>query len=555
MTTKTQTERVLVPKLAFSYRRFSSKNQTDNTSLQRQLEMAQAVCSEKGWSLIDLPPDASVSAYKITDLDGNKAANFHKGNLGAFLEKVRRGQIPKQSVLILERLDRFSRQYWDVVYPVWLELLQSGVEIYNCVAHTHYTLQSIRDNPMVAGMALMEMANANDYSKSLGQRITKGFSIKLADCQKGIKLSIGSWLPHWLDYVGNPKGGGEFIPNKHATTIQRIVSEYLSGKGIYTIARGLIADNVPTLKRGKWAQGHIAHILHSEALTGTLIIKGVKLERYLPAIITETQHDKLRAKLRENKNRKGGNGGSDTIANLFRNRAKCFHCKGTLSGDSGYYLCRARQLGSCSSKHSVRLKDIEMDFFLHYLQQSPKELLLTQNTPEHTEKVASIQTSIGHLDNEIAKIMELTASLPITELRTKLTTLENKRQTAKSELDKLNNSIITSQNVPKAFLDIKALFKSLTTHPVIKLTKGSSGHLEGPDIDQVWAEHWETVDRATQGLTLAETIITDTLKDNDTRKRLLGLLPSIVKGLVIDTTNKQYAVVNHNGQQSDWRKV
>jgi resolvase-like protein len=77
------------PTLAYSYRRFSSKNQTDNTSLQRQLEMAQEVCRERGWKLIDLPPDEGVSAYQVAD-DGEMAANFHKGNLGIFLNKVRK---------------------------------------------------------------------------------------------------------------------------------------------------------------------------------------------------------------------------------------------------------------------------------------------------------------------------------------------------------------------------------------------------------------------------------------------------------------------------------
>ena len=72
-------------KLAYSYRRFSSKNQTGNTSLERQLELAQDVCNDKGWKLVDLPPDEGVSAFKGGD--GQQAANFHKGNLGAFLKR------------------------------------------------------------------------------------------------------------------------------------------------------------------------------------------------------------------------------------------------------------------------------------------------------------------------------------------------------------------------------------------------------------------------------------------------------------------------------------
>ena len=80
---------------------------------------------------------------------------------------------------------------------------------------------------MLAGMALMEMANANDFSRNLGNRITKGLAIKVAQCQKGIKLPMGTWLPRWVDFSGHPKNGGQYVLNKHATTIQRIVNEYL----------------------------------------------------------------------------------------------------------------------------------------------------------------------------------------------------------------------------------------------------------------------------------------------------------------------------------------
>ncbi len=67
-------------KVAYSYRRFSSRQQGTGSSLSRQLEMAQEVCTANGWHLVDLPPDRGVSAFKITDLDGQTAANFHKGN-------------------------------------------------------------------------------------------------------------------------------------------------------------------------------------------------------------------------------------------------------------------------------------------------------------------------------------------------------------------------------------------------------------------------------------------------------------------------------------------
>ncbi len=94
--------------------------------------MAQAVCSDKGWTLIDLPPDEGISGYK--------GINRIKGTLGTFLRKVKAGQVQRGSVIIIEKMDRFSRNEIDLVIPDFLSLLQSGIEIYSCADRTHYTL-------------------------------------------------------------------------------------------------------------------------------------------------------------------------------------------------------------------------------------------------------------------------------------------------------------------------------------------------------------------------------------------------------------------------------
>jgi predicted component of type VI protein secretion system len=63
------------------------------------------------------------------------------------------------------------------------------------------------------------------------------------------------------------------------------------------------------------------------------------------------------------------------------------------------------------------------------------------------------------------------------------------------------------------------------------------------------------MEKAADELEKAEQVISATLKDNSVRKRLLQLLPSIVSHLVINLEKNAYAVVFHNGKQSEWRKV
>ena len=42
------------------------------------------------------------------------------------------------------------------------------------------------------------------------------------------------------------------------------------------------------------------------------------------------------------------------------------------------------------------------------------------------------------------------------------------------------------------------------------------------------------------------------LSDNETRKKLLNLLPSLVDHLEIDTEQKRYRIVNHADETSPW---
>jgi hypothetical protein len=64
-----------------------------------------------------------------------------------------------------------------------------------------------------------------------------------------------------------------------------------------------------------------------------------------------------------------------------------------------------------------------------------------------------------------------------------------------------------------------------------------------------------TQDEATKDFLKVANDFEKVLQNNETRKKLLGLLPSIVKNIVIDTTKGAYKVVSINGVESEWRSV
>src|SRR5262245_14110868 len=97
-------------KRAYSYVRFSKKDQAGGDSLRRQTEATQAYCDRKGLKLDDrfCLRDLGVSAFNGT--------NAVKGALAGFLEGVRTGRVPKGSALIVENLDRLSRAHFEEAF-------------------------------------------------------------------------------------------------------------------------------------------------------------------------------------------------------------------------------------------------------------------------------------------------------------------------------------------------------------------------------------------------------------------------------------------------------
>src|SRR4051812_44923696 len=88
---------------AFSYIRFSSVRQADGGTVKRQTAMRDAYVTRKKLTLDDTLTlnDLGVSAFR--------SHNVKEGALAGFLEACRTGRVPRGSFLIVESLDRLSR--------------------------------------------------------------------------------------------------------------------------------------------------------------------------------------------------------------------------------------------------------------------------------------------------------------------------------------------------------------------------------------------------------------------------------------------------------------
>src|SRR5580693_3466918 len=99
-----QTPRPPLKPQAYSYLRMSTELQLKGDSRRRQLEASRAYAEANGLELAEGAEleDIGVSAYT--------GANRRDGALGRFLEAVRAGAAKPGSCLIVESLDRLSRE-------------------------------------------------------------------------------------------------------------------------------------------------------------------------------------------------------------------------------------------------------------------------------------------------------------------------------------------------------------------------------------------------------------------------------------------------------------
>lgn len=476
---------------AYSYRRFSSGRQASGTSLERQLELATDVCQERGWTLVDLPPDKGISAYK--------GANLHIGALGKFIEKVKKGQIEVGSILIVEKMDRFSRDYVDLVLPKFLELLQSGVAFYSCFEEELYTLEDIRNRPSTLQNALSAMASANNYSRTLSKRISKAIDLKLQKAKAGKKVNITGMIPRWVKFVGDKGEEGKFIETKHAETVRRIVKDYLQGHSMLAISRRLIADNIPMPDSGKkWRQGSIHAILKSPCLSGNVKLKDVELKDYIPAMITEDEFNRLQAKLFQSKERRGGTLRGDKILNVFRGIIFCKHCGGHINIalspgkkvdgkriKTTYLKCQNARYGKCDCMDMMRYDEFEQQFFGWHF---------------------------GVLSDIIGK----------------------EEQGKQEEIDKLNGQKV---QIEKRIQSILGLV-DLGLPQVREELQGCKVQLESIDKQIKLISIKETARKTVIDISTKKLV--EDLTNQDNRRQLLNVLPNIVDRIDVDLKTKQY---------------
>lgn len=127
-------------KKAYSYIRMSTETQLKGDSLRRQLEASENYAKNNNLELVD-----SIDGLSLKDIgvSAYKGKNAQKGVLSVFLDALESDKIPENSVLLIESLDRLSRDKLSEALPQFMSIINKGVEIVTLADNQRYTKEII----------------------------------------------------------------------------------------------------------------------------------------------------------------------------------------------------------------------------------------------------------------------------------------------------------------------------------------------------------------------------------------------------------------------------
>ncbi|MDX8517193.1 recombinase family protein [Mesorhizobium dulcispinae] len=320
-----------VETVAISYLRWSSAIQGEGDSLRRQTSKTNEwLAAHPNVRLAHELVDAGVSAFK--------GKNVKDGALGAFLAAIQEGRIPKGTYLLVESLDRISRLTPAEALAIFLQIINSGVNIVTLMDGQEYRAGQLDISTLIISITKMAMAHEEVVKRS--ERIREswvGRTKKAREKGKHVPGNPPSWL--YEDANGNLQEDDAKV-----VIVQRIFDLCISGVGLNAIAQTLNEAGVPPLSLHKrksiknrsnfWTVTSVACILRYKAVFGEYHPKHGEPWIAFPVIVPKEDFYRAEAARTKRHNTARGRNGKH-YHNLFKGIAKCSVCGESMTIKNG----------------------------------------------------------------------------------------------------------------------------------------------------------------------------------------------------------------------------
>ena len=430
---------------AWAYVRWSSRRQEKGDSLERQtraLEHFQQQFPEV--EIVETFKDAGVSAFH--------GLNSSAGQLRHILDHIDNGTITAGDFLLVESIDRLSRQRSPDTVQLLTGIIKKGVNIFTTIDRQLYSYRDEKDDLSRAIMFTVIAQRAYDESKTKSERAKSAHAKKAMEAEKGAVYS--SFIPFGLRVID----GRYEVVTEEAKELKRLF-ELLKNVGL----KQTVIQMNKTKTINNWTVAKIEQLLKKEHVIGKLLIEkvdyssGVRrkvksqiISNHYPKTVDEALFFACKEAMTARATLKRGRVKGE-FNNLFQHVLKCEVCgenlyfgqvpnrNKTKNKHVRYYYCKQKLVHNCSSNHIAW--EIFFYEFLDFL--------------SHLKNVFDYEHSseVKEWEDRAELFKELSFTSRNKQVKKALTKLENQYLKAQDELKDLNQSIAEITKIPRALID------------------------------------------------------------------------------------------------------
>jgi DNA invertase Pin-like site-specific DNA recombinase len=393
--------------VAYSYVRFSTSEQLKGDSLRRQTDAAAEWCDR---NKVRLDTTLSLRDLGVSAFKGKHRSDKH--DLGQFLKLVKNGRIPVGAYLLIENLDRLSREEERTALRLWMDILDHGINIVQLTPETIFRHE--KSDMFDIMRAIMELSRGHSESAIKSQRLGKAWDAKRAEI--GRRKLTGK-CPFWLM---PSEDRTRFIEKPEAVeVVKRMFRLAREGHGSFALSRRLNEEGVPSPHRKAWNNVSVLSVLRNRAVLGEFTPHrgrpgarepaGATIADYYPSVISEEEFYAVQAAIKARKNQRGPRGKG--VRNLFTELVKDardstpMHITEKRKGDFRMISSGAMQ-GKAGTRYvSFSYPVFERAVLSLLAEVDPREVLAQEDGPDEVStlqgELAGVETRIADLEAEL----------------------------------------------------------------------------------------------------------------------------------------------------------
>lgn len=366
------------------------------------------------------------SAFQDLGVSSYRGANLRNG-LGKFIAEVDSGRVPKGSYLLVESLDRLSRQKVMDALSLLVSLIDKGIKVVPLSDAGAQVLDKTSGlGPLV--MALSVMHRANDESESKSRRVKAAWQAKR---RNAANKPVSRRAPEWLEF-DEAAGAFKAIPER-VDTVRKIFELADAGLGRGRIVKFLNTNGFASFRNPSegWQSSSVSKLLRNRSLIGFYqphcmyydedtgvkkrVPDGDEVANYYPKVIDEGLFVRVSARQYSPIVPLVGRQG-ETLTNLFTGFVYCHWCGAAMSmankgpGRKGgrYLVCSKGRRGKDCKYRSWNYDDVEM-YVLYALRQLDLSAVLAGVDTDLRRQ--QIRTELARVSLELAETEGKLASL------------------------------------------------------------------------------------------------------------------------------------------------